>query len=108
MKRHRVLESEKLKDGKGMFLRIDGDDIALFRIDGEFFAIGNVCPHQHFSLLYQGELNGYVVTCPMHGWSYDIRTGQSTNASGRVKKYEVEVNNDGVFIRQDGDPHGTD
>jgi len=85
-----------------------GEEIALFNVGGTFHAIGNVCPHQHFSLLHTGELNGFVVTCPMHGWSYDVRTGVSTNASGRVKSYEVITREGEIFIRRNGDPHSTD
>ena len=49
--------------------------VALFNIDGNFFALDGVCPHQG-GPLGEGELTGPVVTCPWHGWQFDIRTGQ--------------------------------
>ncbi|MBL9124706.1 MAG: Rieske 2Fe-2S domain-containing protein [Planctomycetaceae bacterium] len=49
--------------------------VALFCVDGEFFALDGVCPHQG-GPLGQGDLEGCVVTCPWHGWQFDVRTGQ--------------------------------
>jgi nitrite reductase/ring-hydroxylating ferredoxin subunit len=48
-------------------------------------------------------VKGFTVTCPMHGWTYDLRTGVSTNASGKVKTYKVEIRRDEVFILSHGD-----
>jgi nitrite reductase (NADH) small subunit len=56
--------------------RIAGERvIALFNVDGTISAIDGVCPHQG-GPLGQGELTGTVVTCPWHGWQFDVRTGQ--------------------------------
>jgi len=49
--------------------------VALFCVGGEFFALDGVCPHQG-GPLGQGDLDGCVVTCPWHGWQFDVRTGQ--------------------------------
>ena len=100
---HRVASLQDLKEKKGFLAKVSGEEIALFKIEGECFAIGNVCPHQHFSKLHEGELKGFTVTCPMHGWTYDLHTGISTNGSGKVKTYEVEIRRDEVFIRNHGD-----
>lgn len=103
MRLRKLARLNDIKEGKGSLARVNGEEIALFKIRGEFFAIGNVCPHQHFSLLYEGELRDFTVTCPMHGWSYDVRTGISTNASGRVKSFSVVVQGEELFIRSDDD-----
>ncbi len=103
MQEHRVGRVQELKDNKGFLIRVHGEEISVFKVAGEIFAIGNVCPHQHFSRLHDGEVIGYTVTCPMHGWRYDLRTGVSTNASGRVKTYDVEIRRDEVFILSHGD-----
>jgi len=98
----KIADAGAVREGKGYLSRIDGEEIAVFKTGNEFFAVKNLCPHQHFSMLHQGEVKGCVVTCPMHGWSFDLRTGFSTNASGRLKTYPVEVTNGGVYIRTNG------
>ena len=100
---YKIARIEEIREKKGFLARVKGEEISVFKIGGECFAIGNVCPHQHFSKLHEGEVKGLTVTCPMHGWTYDLRTGISTNASGKVKTYEVEIRRDEVFIRNHGD-----
>ncbi len=83
---------------QGKLIRIEDDEIALFKVDGKFYAINNVCAHQHFSALHQGELNGLKITCPMHGWTYSLETGKAISGSGCVKTYQVKVVGENVFV----------
>lgn len=73
-------------------------EIAIFKHGTSFYAIGNVCAHQHFSVLHQGEIDGCHVTCPMHGWKYDIRTGRSVTGEGRVSSYPVTIIDEKIMI----------
>lgn len=77
---------------------VGDDEVALWRVGGRIFAIGNVCAHQHFSALHAGILDGDTVTCPMHGWTYSLETGRATTGSGMVKTYRVIVSGDAVFV----------
>jgi nitrite reductase (NADH) small subunit len=61
--------------GRGHMVLVDGRHIALFRLDDGFFAIDNLCLHQAGPLCEGPIDRGRVVTCPWHGWSYEIRTG---------------------------------
>lgn len=55
---------------------VAGDRIvALFNVDGEFFALDGVCPHQG-GPLGKGDLQGCIVTCPWHGWQFDVTSGE--------------------------------
>jgi nitrite reductase/ring-hydroxylating ferredoxin subunit len=49
--------------------------VALFNVQGTIYALDGVCPHQG-GPLGQGTLAGSVVTCPWHGWQFDVRSGQ--------------------------------
>lgn len=49
--------------------------VALFNVDGAIFALDGVCPHQG-GPLGKGALAGGIVTCPWHGWQFDVRSGQ--------------------------------
>ena len=60
--------------GRGHMVVVNGRHIALFRLDDGFFAIDNLCLHQAGPLC-EGDIEGGVVTCPWHGWSYEIRSG---------------------------------
>ncbi len=96
-----VANIDEVKEGRGNRVVVDGEEIALFKVDGQVCAIFNVCPHQKFSKLHEGVVENGIVTCPMHGWAYDIKTGISVNASGRVKTFAVEVKNGKVFVKID-------
>lgn len=61
--------------GASRELVVDGRIVALFNVDGQFFALDGVCPHQG-GPLGKGCLTGSVVTCPWHGWQFDVTSGQ--------------------------------
>ncbi len=76
--------------------------VALFNVDGQFFALDGVCPHQG-GPLGQGRLSGCVVTCPWHGWQFDVRTGQhQINPSIVHPQFRVRVEGNDVLVDVDG------
>lgn len=89
---------DDIKTGRGTKVVVDGEDIVLFKVDDQVYAILNLCPHQKFQKLHEGMFENGIVTCPMHGWAYDVRTGRSTNADGKIKTFPVEVVNGKVFV----------
>lgn len=93
-----VIALERLREGKGVSVRVRDVEIALFLRDGEVYAVENICPHQHIPVLAEGELDGTVLTCPMHGWSFDIRTGKCVHASCRLRSYGVRISDGTVGI----------
>jgi NAD(P)H-dependent nitrite reductase small subunit len=99
----KVAKTFDVAERQGKFIRVDDEEIALFRIDGSFYAIDNVCPHQHISALHQGEIEGLNVTCPMHGWTYSLETGKAVGGSGRVRTHEVKVVGQNVLVRIDAE-----
>ncbi len=79
--------------------RVAGDRIvALFNVDGTFYAMDGVCPHQG-GPLGEGALQGCIVTCPWHGWQFDVRTGQNQLSSQmRHPTFVVKIEDDRVLI----------
>jgi len=72
--------------------------IALFNVEGTFYALDGVCPHQG-GPLGQGTLEGCVVTCPWHGWQFDVRSGQHQfNTQVVQPRYEVRVDGDWILV----------
>ena len=94
----KVAELTDFSGGRPKRVVIEETDVALFFIQGKFYAVQNECPHQHYSALHEGILNGLELTCPMHGWAFDVSTGQATVGGGRLKRYAVKVDGNDVLI----------
>ena len=80
-----------IESGRGKTVVLNGKRIAVFNVDGSFHAIDDTCLHRG-GPLGEGELQGKVVTCPWHQWTYDVTTGTSLiNPAARVACYETKV-----------------
>jgi len=93
-----ICKIQDIPENKGLHFEIEGFDIAVFKIKGDIFVINNLCPHQHAPILYEGSLNNYVLTCPLHGWSFDLKTGLNINGQGKVKKFNHIISEDNLLI----------
>ncbi len=72
----RIPGAATMAEGDGRTVVVAGGlRLALFRVDGEFFAIDDTCPHQGASL-GEGFLHRGQVVCPWHNWSFEVRTGR--------------------------------
>src|SRR5437762_5881992 len=84
--------------GSGVVAEVKGQSVAVFNVDGTYYAIDNTCVHRG-GPLGEGELEGDIVTCPWHAWQYNVRTGVSTtNSSASVKTYQVKVEGSDVKV----------
>jgi len=87
-----------LEPGQGKTVERRGIAVALFNVGGTFRAIGNACRHRGGPLA-EGELKGITVTCPWHGWQFDVTSGATLrDASLAVPTYRVEIRGDEVFV----------
>jgi nitrite reductase/ring-hydroxylating ferredoxin subunit len=68
----------------------DGDELAVFNVDGEYYATENFCPHKG-APLSEGALCGHIVECGWHGWQFDVRSGECLTVREKLKTYEVVV-----------------
>lgn len=91
----------ELPPGSAKEVEHGGRIYALFHVDGAISAIDGICPHQGGPLA-EGPVEGTTVTCPWHGWQFDVRTGK-TPLNGRITQpvYEVRVDGDDVLVRVD-------
>jgi nitrite reductase (NADH) small subunit len=72
--------------------------IALYHVDGQYYALDGICPHQG-GPLGQGTLTGSIVTCPWHGWQFDVRSGQHlVNRALRHPRCAVKVEDGGIWV----------
>jgi nitrite reductase (NADH) small subunit len=96
----KVANKNELKPGENKIVLVHGKKLGLFNVNGEFFAISNHCPHRGGSL-GEGMLEGDTVSCPLHGWQFNVKTGQSPVMPQNVPCYQVKVEGDDVFISLD-------
>jgi len=93
-----VASTPEVPPGRSKVVVAAGQIIALFNVDGRFYAMSGTCLHRG-GPVGEGELDGPIVTCPWHGWQYDVRTGQNVlNPMARLTSYTVKVENGAVFV----------
>jgi nitrite reductase/ring-hydroxylating ferredoxin subunit len=66
----------------------NGSELALYNIDGEYYATDNVCPHRG-AALSDGAVIGHIVECSLHGWQFDVRTGECLTVIEKIKTFDV-------------------
>lgn len=114
--RHRVGEVHEFDDGVFRVFQIEGRSIGVVRTNRGFFAVLNVCPHQHAPIC-EGRVGGTmrpsapgeyvysddepVVSCPWHRWEFELGTGESYGrvTRKRLLTFDVEVVGADVFVR---------
>ena len=89
---------DELPPGRAKEVEHEGRIYAIFNVDGVVSAIDGICPHQGGPLA-EGEVAGGVVTCPWHGWQFDLRTGQALLSTRIcVPIYPIEVRGRDVLV----------
>lgn len=89
----RVASASEIPPGTGQYVDVNGEPIAIFHVEGgNFYATCDVCSHEEASLS-EGELDGEIVECPLHGARFNVRTGEvkALPAVVSVKTYPVRV-----------------
>ena len=114
MATHVIARVEDIPPGGRKIVRLEGREVGVFNLEGEFYALKNSCPHQAarvclgrvvgttlpsdvYEFRYGQE--GRILRCPWHSWEYDITTGQSVfDPKVRVVSYPVEVNDGNLAV----------
>jgi 3-phenylpropionate/trans-cinnamate dioxygenase ferredoxin subunit len=96
-----------LRDGEMKAVRVDGVDVLLCRVDGQYYALSNSCSHAR-QALHTGRLRGFEVICPLHGARFDIRTGRcvAAPATQPVQTFRVRIESGKLSISV-GRPNAT-
>jgi nitrite reductase (NADH) small subunit len=115
MAAHIVCSVDELPPGSRKTVQIGHSTVGVFNVDGQYYAIRNVCPH-HGANLCLGAVGGTMlpsrpteflfdgksafVRCPRHRWEFDLATGRSFAEPDRywVKSYPVEVRDSSVVV----------
>ena len=98
MAEHKIAKTSDIEQGTGKKFIVEGQTIAVFNKGEEFFAIEDTCKHKGGSL-GEGELNGDTITCPLHGWQYNITNGECLmNPQVKMKNFSVKVENGEISV----------
>jgi nitrite reductase (NADH) small subunit len=94
-----LIASDDIVAGSTAEIVADGRIFAVYNVDGTFFVLDGICPHAG-GPLGKGTLTGQVVTCPWHGWQFDVTDGQHClNGTLCQPRYDVEILDGQVCIQ---------
>lgn len=93
-----VIKKTALAPGEGTTVKVGDDNVALFNVGGEFYAVADACVHAG-GPLGAGPLDGTIVTCPWHGWQFDVKKGCAVMSEDvKIPRYDVWVEGSDVFV----------
>ncbi|HAW09142.1 MAG TPA: hypothetical protein DCW42_08275 [Bacteroidetes bacterium] len=103
-----ILDADKLTNGKGVKVELSDnpdDEVAVFLINSELFAVSNTCPHKHTREIYEGAIEDLTVSCPFHGWEFSLETGENMNprfGGKSLKIFDVIKKENKIYIKKPG------
>jgi nitrite reductase/ring-hydroxylating ferredoxin subunit len=95
-----VGKTSDIEEGKLVNITASGKELVVTKLDGNYYAIDNICTHAGAEL-HEGELSNSELTCPWHGAKWDIKTGNLISFPQKLKplqSHRVSVENDTLFI----------
>lgn len=96
---------DQLQEGRFAFDTADGDTLLVIQAAGQVQVIEGLCPHQYFPLEFADLEDDSVLVCPLHGWRFDVTTGQSPDvAQICLRRWPAEVRDGKVYA---ANPRGT-
>ncbi len=95
----KVATTDDIEPNQGKLVEVKGKKIALFNVDGAYFALDNACTHEEGPLA-EGAIEGHEVTCPWHGAKFDIKTGEvlADPAYDAVARHNVRVTGSDIEV----------
>lgn len=117
---HVVARADEIGDGDHIVVEVEGTEIGVFNIDGEFYAYTNWCPHhggpacdgqkfgttdaefdrEELEMTFEYVMEGQILRCPWHAWEFDVTTGETLHANeSRLIDHDVRVEDGEVVVR---------
>ena len=94
----KVAAASEIPPGQRLVVEAVGKQIAIFNVNGKLVACDNVCLHRG-GPLGEGDIEEFLVTCPWHGWQYDLSTGECLmNPKAKITLYPVIVEADSICV----------
>lgn len=94
----KAAKTSDLRPGEARAVEIAGKPLALCHVEGRVYAVDNTCLHRG-GPLGEGFMDGATLTCPWHGWQYDVTTGACrNNPAARLATYETRIEGDDILV----------
>lgn len=94
----RIAAAADIAPGASRGFTVGAYEVAVFNVCGTYYAIENSCPHQGGPLA-DGWLEGALVTCPWHGWCFDVRSGKMTLGEfARVARFDLQLRGEDLYV----------
>src|SRR4051812_1544119 len=95
---HRLCDASALPEGM-QAVQIAQRKLVIARVEGALYAFDGYCPHVA-GPMHRGELNGCIVTCPLHGWRFDLsRGGREIHGERPIATYGVKEEDGSIYVR---------
>lgn len=115
---HIIAQTDELEEGERILTEIEGREIAVFYIDGEYKAYTNWCAHQagpvcegtltgtweaeydkeNFEVCMEWCSEDEILSCPWHGWEYDVTTGKSLSSDAQLLSHPVRIEDNTIIV----------
>ena len=94
----KAAETTEVQPGDCLGVKVEGVFIGIYNIDGNYYAMNNICPHLGGVLTY-GFLDDNVVTCPLHMWEFDAKTGKCLwPEQEKLPTYPVKIEGNDILV----------
>lgn len=92
-----VLQTTELAPGESRVVEVEGHELAVFNVEGQFHVLSNICPHVG-GPLGEGTLDGQQVICPWHGWRFNVTNGGNALGSKKAHCYRSEIDGSWLLV----------
>lgn len=98
----KICKVSEIYNRKGKrFILDEENEIAIFKVDGKFYAVDNICPHNHTSQIYDGYIENLYVACPVHGFQFHLETGEQPTKMGcRLRTFELKIQDEYIYVKR--------
>ena len=97
-----VARTEDIPNGKRKRINVKGQQISIFNINDEYFAIYDTCPHKGTAPLIKGTLDGIAIKCPNHGYRFDLKTGEcNIDPAFNTRVFSIKVEGNEILLSLD-------
>ncbi len=95
----KAVQAGDIKPGERKIVEVAGQFVAIFNVDGQYYAIEDICSHDGGPVA-EGDLDGYEIACPRHGAHFDIRDGRvlSFPAITPIRSFPIKVEGDDILV----------
>lgn len=96
---HKVATTDQIDEDEAMQVIVEGKEVAIINLGGEFYAMDDICSHAYASMA-DGYIEGECIECPLHGAQFNIKTGKAETPPATVDlaTYEIRIEGSDILV----------